>query len=403
MGLRSTTKSGQETHTVKRLLIITGRPLGSIDGGDKLRIWNICNSLSADYQLDLLCVSDTETTYGDNYKIFENVIFIKVAWLERIWGLFLSLIKLRPLQIGYYRNKRAREFIVENQHKYDYLVCHLSRLAHLVENYENKTVLEATDALTLMYERSIRNLRFNFKSLIYIYEYFAMKKFEQTISRKFFRVVVVGSRDACFLNQCNNYKKKNDNVLVIENGSNIRVRNKVFDIKSNTLLFLGNLRSLQNQDAVFFFSTLILPEMQRKGYQFKLRVIGSVPPRFVNKCPSNIEFVGSKDDLVIATSDVFAGICPMRIGAGVQNKILDYFSLGIPALASKLSAQPFVDRKVSCISICETADDYIYALNNLRDKKSYFKTVDQGYRQLEKNYSWAENLQAYRELFKSGY
>lgn len=385
---------------MKRLLIITGRPLDSIDGGDKLRIWNICNSLSDDYQLDLLCLSDAGENYGDYYKLFENIIFVKISWPERILGLFLSFIKFHPLQIGYYRSRRARQFIDDNQNKYDYLLCHLSRLAHLVENHEYKTVLEATDALTLMYRSSLKNFSFNLMSFIYIYEYFAMKKFEKNIARNFFRVVAVGSRDASFLNQCNVVEKKRNNVLVIENGSNVRVRNKAFDVNSNTLLFLGNLRSLQNQDAVFFFSSFILPEMERKGYQFKLRVIGSVSPRFVRKCPSNIEFVGPKDDLVIATSDVFAGICPMRIGAGVQNKVLDYFSLGIPALASNLSAQPFVERKVSCISICETVDEYICALNKLRDRNLYAETIDEGYRQLERNYSWTANSQAYREIFE---
>jgi glycosyltransferase involved in cell wall biosynthesis len=47
-----------------------------------------------------------------------------------------------------------------------------------------------------------------------------------------------------------------------------------------------------------------------------------------------------------------AGVCPMRLGAGIQNKLLEYMALGLPAVSTTiglegLSARPGLELEVA--------------------------------------------------------
>jgi glycosyltransferase involved in cell wall biosynthesis len=106
---------------------------------------------------------------------------------------------------------------------------------------------------------------------------------------------------------------------------------------SRLLIFIGDMRTVQNQDMCHFFAEEVLPLLrQRANYRF--RIVGSISPAHAEqfRAYDGVEVTGRVASVADASADGAIGVCPMRIGAGVQNKILEYMALGLPVVTTRL-------------------------------------------------------------------
>ncbi|VCX21078.1 hypothetical protein [Escherichia coli] len=80
------------------------------------------------------------------------------------------------------------------------------------------------------------------------------------------------------------YKDKNKgNVKVYSNGVDTTLlkfkRRHLKHDRPIEIIFIGNMYSLQNMDAVIYFAHQILPYLNREGNYFNLKVIGKIESR----------------------------------------------------------------------------------------------------------------------------
>jgi polysaccharide biosynthesis protein PslH len=109
-----------------------------------------------------------------------------------------------------------------------------------------------------------------------------------------------------------------------------------------TLLFVGTLDYLPNEDGIHHFCTHILPLIRQKSPgPIRVRVVGAHPrPRVRNLANEpDVEVLANVPDLAPYYADADAVIVPLRAGSGTRIKILEAFSFRKPVVSTSIGAE----------------------------------------------------------------
>lgn len=381
---------------MKRIMVITPRFPYPVIGGDRLRIYHICRELSQHFIVDLysLCESVDEMKMPpQNDGVFENVYKIhlpkKQSYINSFGGLFSS----KPIQVAYYRSNELRRLITENSARYDLCIGHLVRVAEYLDYAPKQCIIEMTDAISMNYARikGVGRL-LDFRSWLFRIEANRLLKYERSIRNRASAVSLISEVDA-------NYLFGNPlprNVIICNNGVDLEGFKYSREYRrTKTIAFVGNLSSLQNLDACLYFIDEILPALRRHDSEIKLRVVGRMSDNVHERllCFEGVEIAANVSSVSDALADVAVGIAPMRLGAGVQNKVLEYFALGIPAVVSELAHEGLSAIPGKDLLVCTVPAQYIQSiLELLNDNDRAESLARSGRAYVENRHSWSQSL-----------
>ncbi|WP_407208710.1 glycosyltransferase family 4 protein [Citrobacter sedlakii] len=356
----------------------------------------MCEQLSEKYELVLLSLCDelTELNAQIDDKVFKEIhrVYLPkyLSYLNVIKALFTS----KPLQVAYYNSKAFSQKYEELVKNCDAVFCHLIRVADYAKDTKIVKFIDMTDAISLNYMR-VKNIasRKNFRALIYSFEQKRLEKYERNIANHFNLTTFISPVDRDFL-----YPHLNKDIKVVNNGVDLeQLIYQEREINAShlvELVFIGNMMSMQNMDAALFFASKILPSLSA-DYKVVFKVIGRITEKnkkLLNSF-SNTIAVGTVDDINSATKSGHIGICSVRLGAGVQNKILEYMALGLPCITSPVGSEgigAIVDEE---IIIADSISEYKEALRRLiNDKEFYHRIASNAHKFVYTNYSWKSKL-----------
>ncbi|EIT0645643.1 glycosyltransferase, partial [Escherichia coli] len=87
------------------------------------------------------------------------------------------------------------------------------------------------------------------------------------------------------------------------------------------------------------------------------------------------------------------GICPVRLGAGVQNKILEYMALGLPCITSSIGYEGINAKSGSEIFVADTVEQYKNVLREIiYDYNRYTEVAENARSFVENNFSWESKV-----------
>lgn len=329
----------------KKILVLTSRFPYPVVGGDRLRIYRLCQALSHEYELTLLslCDSDAEMTMVLPDQVFARVERVRHSRWRRIWHVVKALPSRKPLQVAYYAcpvfHARAKAL----HEKHDATLAHLIRTGDCIRDMPGVKFLEMTDAISLNYQRvsSTDSATFDWRKLIYRFELRRLLRYEKTIVSSFTHTFLVSDIDRDFLYR--NEPASLARVGVCSNGVDVAALPYQFVDTASDIVFIGNLHSLQNFDAAYFFAAEVLPLVRMHYPCTRFRVIGRIRPESAIKLSQlpGVDVSGEVRDVAEAARGAALGVCPVRLGAGVQNKVLEYMALGLPVVSTRLGLEGF--------------------------------------------------------------
>jgi glycosyltransferase involved in cell wall biosynthesis len=187
-------------------------------------------------------------------------------------------------------------------------------------------------------------------------------------------------------------------VFVYANG--IRCLSDIdFEYNKDKIVFVGNMRTLQNQDAVGFFIQDIFPLIKKQIRDIVFYVVGAEPPPFIQRLDDGKNiivsgFVQSVEDMI---KDAAVSVAPVRIAAGIQNKVLVSMACGIPVVLTSLIAESMPDLVPgeNCVT-ADTVDDFVCSLIKIIQNKNIRNSIARrGYELVKAHYLWDEKLKGY--------
>jgi glycosyltransferase involved in cell wall biosynthesis len=176
--------------------------------------------------------------------------------------------------------------------------------------------------------------------------------------------------------------------VVVPTVHELHERKSTFDERQQ-LLFVGNFSHRPNADAVHFLAREILPLIRKSLPGIKLLIVGdNTPPEFAGYVSNGVRLLGYVPDLdpIIASCRVF--VAPIRFGSGVNGKIGEALSYGLPVVTNTIGAEgwDFTDGKQ--VLIADTPSDFAEAVVRLYGNAELWQTLsDEGYRHIAQNYT----------------
>lgn len=384
------------SNTRLKILLLTPRfPFPPI-GGDKLRVFYILKHLHNRHDISLVCFSDQPVTpdiihkYSHLFSSIDVIVLPKVqSYISCMWSLFSK----RPLQVSYYQTKRMTN-LIENKCRntnFDLIFVHLIRMAEYVKKFPTFKILDMTDAQSLNYRRSLKR-RKGLWSLINKTEKARVQHYEQVIWRYFDETLVVSSVDLEYFKTFDQEMK----VSLLRNGVDIaKYKYSPPTHSHQKICFIGNMRTFPNTDAVMWFSNAILPIIRNKYPNVQFQIIGTEPSRRVkklNRLPG-VTVTGQVSDITKYVHDSLVSVAPMRVGAGIQNKILESMALGTPVVTSPMGLEGLECKPGKDVLVADSPSEFADAVTTLFHNPGLRQMISRNARIfVEREYVWDKVL-----------
>lgn len=196
------------------------------------------------------------------------------------------------------------------------------------------------------------------------------------------------------------------NVITSSVGVDIDIWQYNSDAKkdSQTMILATTYKWFHNVDGLKWFIIEVLPILREKLPDAKLKLLGKEPPEWLNGYKSQgVEVVGYVDKVQPYFDKANVYIAPLFVGAGIRIKILEAMAMGLPVVATSVSAAGIKALESDGLFITddpnETANHLFYLLS-YPDKS--LNLGQKAYNYIKNNFSWDSNvnimLNTYKEL-----
>ena len=382
-----------------KICILTPRYPFPENGGDVLRINGIAKYLKAKgHKLILVSYINQQNTVNDTDKlIYDEIVTVKFNRITSIIYSFIFFLFGKTIQCGYYYSIKYKKVLCKAIKKYkpDLYISHLVRMEPFIKKcgIEQKSIIEMTDALSKTYNLSSKTKSFSIKKFVYKLERKPITKIEQKIIKRYPKVVLVSESDITYLGNNKSLKYHTNGIDIYKNDS---------QYNKNKICFVGNMRTIQNQDAVLFFINNIFPLIKKTSSEAEFHIVGAEPPDNIKKIANgkDIFVTGFVDSVEKYIENACMLVAPVNIAAGIQNKVLIGMACKIPVILTSLIAQPIKGLKDgdNCFiedDVEKFAEKCVILMNDTKLRE----TISiRGQQFVEQNYSWNKTLEGYENI-----
>lgn len=373
-----------------KLLLLLSRFPYPLEKGDKLRAYHQIRVLSQKHELYLFALADQEVPSSSIEALAPYCKQIRVGRINacsKLGNSFLALLKGMPIQCGYFFNRKAKKQLMEfvREVKPDGIYAQLVRTVPYIQEISIEKTIDYQDVFSQgMWRRALRAPFW--QKPFFRMEARRLQRYEAAVFDDFQHHTIITAVDRDLMPV-----KEKEKIMVVGNGVDFDQFQYKGEPKKYDLVFAGNMAYAPNVDAAEFIVKQILPQLLPQFPELRLVLCGANPSKKVQALRGpHVTVTGWVDSMAeyYAQSRIF--IAPMRLGTGLQNKLLEAMATQLPCVTSQLAGKPLkgvVNQRD--IIICKDAEEYVEAVRRLlTDVTCYQQLASNGYRYVKENYSW---------------
>ncbi len=385
-----------------KIFMLVSRVPWPLEKGDKLRAYHQLKQLTKHHEIFLCCLSDSKIhpdALSQLKKITPHVQIIRINKLKIVWQLLSALFGRKPFQVHYFFQAHVRKKILKSidEIQPDHIYCQLIRTAEYVKHlHQYRKTIDYMDALSSGQRRRIEVASFWMKPLIRE-EAARLTAYENLIFDYFDNRTIISEQDRQLI-----YHEHRDKISIIPNGVDFDYFKQTPTTKKYDLIFTGNMSYPPNVDCALRLVNEILPIVHITHPTIKLIIAGANPAAQIQQLKSDTVIVsGWLDDIRTAYNESSIFVAPMRIGSGLQNKLLEAMSMNLPSITTSLAAKPMNAYHGENILVAENNDDIaaqiVYLVDNTETAK---KIAAQGRQFVIEYFDWKRTVQSLEKLFQ---
>jgi len=223
------------------------------------------------------------------------------------------------------------------------------------------------------------------------------RNFESWMFTPYRRIVVVSQQDKNELLDINPALS----IDVIPNGIDLYTFRKArVSRKARALLFVGNYEYPPNVDAALRLAHEIFPKVRAQIPDVKLWLVGNAPPPELQALASDsIKVTGRVPDVRPYLARAAAFVCPLQLGVGIKNKVLEALAIGCPVIATPLSVDGIDAQNGRDVLIASADKMTETVINLLKNSDLQRQLAENGRKLVEEKYSWERVAALYENLY----
>ncbi|MDF7811326.1 glycosyltransferase [Hymenobacter sp. YC55] len=388
-----------------KLLVLLSRFPFPLDKGDKLRAYHQLRYLARHHEVCLFCLSDEEVS-ATAYEAVRPLCVggLHVQRLRRpgiARNMALALLQGLPFQVGYFYDARVQRRLdaLIREFQPDQVYCQLIRMAHYVRSYAGRLpmTLDYMDVFsTGMLRRADQSSWAEGK--VYTREGRSLQAYEAATFDWFQSHTIISEQDRQLIEH-----PRREEIRIVRNGIDTEFFAPRMVAKTHDLLFCGNMSYHPNVDAVEFLALEILPLVRRAHPAARLLIAGTTPaPRVLALASDAVTVSGWIDDIRDAYAAARVFVAPMRVGTGLQNKLLEAMAMKLPCITTPLANNALHGRAGHDLLVGESAVELAECITSLlTDTDSATRLAAQGRKFVQEHYDWEASTNQLETLFET--
>jgi len=172
------------------------------------------------------------------------------------------------------------------------------------------------------------------------------------------------------------------------------------DVPEYDLVFIGNMGYPPNVNAAEYLAKEILPLVHKTKPGVTLTLAGATPhPNVLSLKSKYVEVTGFVENIREAYAKAKIFIAPMRIGTGLQNKLLEAMAVKIPSITSSLANSALEAINGEQILVGNTTEEFAaHIIKLLDDERLAEQIAENGYQFVHAKYNWESATKKLEDL-----
>ncbi|MCL6629073.1 MAG: glycosyltransferase [Armatimonadetes bacterium] len=408
----------------------------------RVRSLNFIKQLCRKHEVTLVALTHGEPTEEESiselYRYCKDVVFHRLTKTRAMSTCCMRLFSGMPLQTAYTRCASARRTVrrMVQSNGFDLLHVEHVRGAYLAAGIQTVPVVyDSVDCITLLIRERLAQTIGILERILNLEEIIKMRVYEPLMAAMFDKVVITSRRDklalALLMYRLQKTRVNGESGHAFVRGPKRfthapgRTRDRLFSnkpeisvipngvdteyfrpmdvpINRGSIVFTGKMSYFANSAAAVYFCNQVFPLVRSRMPDASFWIVGSNPPASVRRLAGGpVKVTGYVDDVrpFIAGAEVV--VCPLDVGVGIQNKLLEAMAMKKAVVASSVACHGIPDAvddvHLSCGNSPEEMARKIIELMRDASKRSTMGEVARHF--VSNRYSWETAAQKLVDVY----